>query len=183
MTHPEKYIDKVPFSDLMPEFFNRIYSSWRDIQFEKYEVMYELMKKYEIDLGLSLDIGCGPFYLQEFFEEKGVEAEFICIDIDKDLKTSSYDFLIADGNRLPFKSETFDTVFIVDSLHFINRFEDVYNVLKFNGYIFVSTFVNIYNYELKRDEVEKKLKRFEILENFLNKGREYELVVLAAKHL
>ncbi len=162
-------------------YFGKIYSSWREIQWEKYEVVYKLIKKYEIDPGLSLDIGCGPFYLQEFFEEKGLDVEFVCIDIDESLKTTKYDFLIADGNLLPFKGEVFDSVFVIDSVHFIVEFSGIYKVLKLNGYVFVLTFVNDYNYSIKSAEVNEKLKDFKIIESFLSRGRETELVTLARK--
>ncbi len=162
-------------------YFNKIYSAWRSIQREKYEAIYKMIKKHGIKVGLALDVGCGPFYLQEFFEEKGYFADFICIDIDKELSTLRYKFLFADGNKLPFKREIFDTVFIIDSIHFIEDFADIYGVLKLNGHLFAATFVNDHNIISKKEEMERKLRKFEIIDNIVNNGKEKELIFLVKK--
>ena len=165
-------------------FFNRIYDSWKKVQMEKYEVIYGMIKKHGIKLGLSLDVGCGPFYLQEFFKEKDDYVNFICIDVDKELRsinTNKYKFLFADGNMLPFKEESFDTVFIIDSTHFIRNFSGINRVLKLNGHLFATTFVNEYNIITKRRELEKKLENFEIIDEAISNGTEKELIFLAKK--
>jgi SAM-dependent methyltransferase len=162
-------------------YFKKIYSSWKNIQEKKYEVILELLNKNRINLSkkLILDLGCGPFFFEEFLEKNKIETKnFILLDKDKELDRKR-NFVIADFNNLPFKSEIFHIVFCIDSFHFLNNFNELKRVVKKGGILLISQFLR-----MNEDELLKKLKEFDdfkVLDEFLFNWKEREIIILLRK--
>lgn len=165
-------------------FFSGIYSSWTEIQNEKYLKMLEVLKKEKIKLygkKKILDIGCGPFYFEKFLEERGISSDnFTCIDTEPQ-KVRDRNFLMADGGHLPFRDSSFSIIFCIDSLHLIPDASDIRRVMKKNGHLIAASFFNLQNQKLIETGMEKKLNRFKILRKTILKGRENELIMLCRK--
>ncbi|UCD13364.1 MAG: class I SAM-dependent methyltransferase [Thermoplasmatales archaeon] len=80
---------------------------------------------------IILDVGCGTGYFTSLF--KGHFTHVVGLDLSKNMikvaKKSfehvgmyeTTDFLIADGEFLPFKNYSFDTTFCIDFLHHVNN--------------------------------------------------------------
>lgn len=143
-------------------FFSRVYESWHKMQKRKYSIL----KKLNLS-GRILDIGCGPF-----FKNSGI----IGLDIDKNCRPT----VIADGNELPFRENSFDTVISIDAIHLIKS-KDFRRVLKPDGFALLSIFFNRQNYNEKRSMLRKKLNGFEIIDEFTIDDKESEYFVLARK--
>lgn len=165
-------------------FFSGVYSSWTEIQNEKYLKILDLLKKEKITLygkKKILDIGCGPFYFEKFLEEGGISTKnFTCVDSEKQA-SSERNFILSDGSFLPFKDSSFSIIFCIDSLHLIPDVSDIHRVMKRGGHIIVSSFFNLQNQELIESGMGKKLNRFKILKKTIMKGRENEIIMLCKK--
>jgi len=162
-------------------YFQKIYYSWKKIQEKKYEIILELLNKNNVKISdkLILDLGCGPFFFEEFLEKNKIETKnFILLDKDKEL-AKKRNFVIADINNLPFKSETFDILFCIDSFHFLNNVSDLKRVIRKKGIILISQFLRMNDNELL-----KKLKEFDdfkVLDEFLFNCKEKEIIILLRK--
>jgi len=162
-------------------FFSKIYKSWRNIQKEKYEKIFDSIK-FELENKRILDIGSGSCYLEEFLSNKGIR-NIIALDIDRGMieqRDIDIPLILADGNSLPFKDYVFDLIISIDSIHLIKK-NDFSGILKKNGFVLFSIFFNKENYEEKKNLLKEKLKSFEIINEFEIKGRENEYFVLAKK--
>ncbi len=159
-------------------FTSKIYDSWKDIQKRKYE---EIFNRVDLELlsGKILDIGFGSGFFQEFLKEKGIKSDMIRIDVDRKAKHGR-GTLLADGNKLPFKSEKFDSVISIDSMHFIKT-NDFKRVLKKKGFALLSLFFNDQNHEDVRNSLMEKLNGFKIIKEFDIFEKENEYVVVARK--
>ncbi len=115
-------------------FFDKIYESWREIQYEKFSKIFGILQGLE---GKTvLDVGCGDMFLEEFLKSKGINAHIISVDVK--MPNHIYGkFVLADGNFLPFKN-VFDAVIVFDSGHLFNL-ERVKDVVVENGEIIVAT--------------------------------------------
>jgi len=148
-------------------FTSKIYSKWmKEVQFEKYEDMKEVLPEMK---GRILDVGIGPGWFEEFF---GIET--IGVDVDKNSKAR----VIAHGDFLPFKSEVFDFVVCLDTVHLIKG-SDIERVLKKGGVLVVSHFMR------EGEDVEKKLlnifPKFKLLKKKVAGKREKDLVLVMQK--
>lgn len=169
-------------------FFSKIYKSWEGIQEEKYRKM---LLGFDKDLlaaafsGRVLDVGAGSGLLERFLQKEGFDLYgWVCLDPDHDmLKGGEWKFpferMVGDGNHPPFKPESFDNLVCLDSIHLIK--EDFFWVLKRGGSIMISIFCNPDNIEEKRKSLKKRLEGMELLEEFVARGRESEIFVLARK--
>jgi SAM-dependent methyltransferase len=169
-------------------FFSKIYKSWEGIQEEKYRKM---LLGFDKDLlaatfsGRVLDVGSGSGLLERFLQKEGFDLYgWACLDPDHDMLKEgewkhSFKGMLGDGNHLPFKPESFDNLVCLDSIHLIR--EDFLWVLKRGGSIMISIFCNPDNMKEKRKSLEKRLKGLEILDEFVSRGRESEIFILARK--
>lgn len=153
-------------------FSSQVYASWKEIQEEKYKII--LQRFPEIFSGLILDIGSGKGYLEKFLADNKIGANIVCIDIEKPAT------LLASGDKLPFKDNSFDTVISIDTMHLIKS-KDFERVLKKGGLVLFTLFFNQENCSSKKKLIEEKLSGFEILSSTTAEGRENEYMVLARK--
>jgi len=162
-------------------FSSKIYKSWKNIQKDKYENIFDSIK-FELRNKRILDIGSGSCYLEEFLSNRDIR-NIIALDINKEMiRQSNIDtpIIVADGNELPFKNSVFDLVISIDSIHLIEK-NDFKRVLRKNGFVLLSTFFNKENYEEKKNLLKEKIKSFEITKEFAIEGKENEYFVLAQK--
>jgi len=162
-------------------YFKKIYSSWKILQEKKYNMILKLLNKHRIKFNkkLILDLGCGPFFFEKFLEKNKIKTKnFILLDKDKDL-IKKRNFVIADFNYLPFKSEIFDIVFCIDSFHFLNNIHEIKRVLRKDGILLISQFLRMDNSELLKKL--KLLDDFKVLDEFLFNWREREIIILLRK--
>ena len=104
-------------------FFRKIYGSWEGIQKQKHEKIFKAMRA----LGArppGIDIGAGVFMFKYPFD-------FVRVDIQGNVD------VLADGSRLPFRHETFNTTLSVDSLHLFS-WKEAERVLAKGGMMFAS---------------------------------------------
>ncbi len=149
-----------------------IYGSWKPAQEEKYKAIVARFPGFFS--GLVLDIGGGPGYLEEFLQRIGTKAEIICTDIRKPSG------VIADGNKLPFKDGSFDSVISIDAMHLIKE-KDFARVVKPGGLVLFGLFFNKQNYEERVRALKDKLDGFAVVGEFELHGKESECFVLAKK--
>lgn len=98
--------------------------------------------------GLLLDLGCGLGYLTRYFSRIGIEA--VGIDLSKRIKVAKHEvspsgsFVLADGVKLPFKEDCFNTVILNDVLEHIPYnlanplLNEVKRTLKVGGKLYIS---------------------------------------------
>lgn len=156
----------------MTDFFSRVYSSWDDIQKEKYEALNKILKIFE---GKKLlDIGSPDDRFLEFLKANRIEADVVAIDIE------GKPDVLGDGNHIPFPDNSFDAVVSIDAMHFIKT-NDFERILGESGIALFGIFFNNENFEEKRRMIIKKLKNFNIIDEFEIHGKENEYFVLAMK--
>ena len=153
-------------------FFSRIYGSWRNAQRDKYAWILDKVGE-GIFSGKILDIGAGPGYLGAFLAERKIPADVVALDIEKPAD------VIADGGKMPFKDDVFDTVVSVDAMHLIEGID--FRVLKKGGFALLAIFFNSANYEERKALLKNKLGGFQVISEFELRGRENEYVILGRK--
>ncbi len=126
--------------------------------------------------GLILDVGCGPGVLEKYLNT-------IALDVNEDyLKGIKGKRVKGSGNAIPFKSNVFDWVFCIDTIHLLKNAGEMIRVLKKHGKLVVSIFCNEHNLEEKKKYLKSFLKDLEIVEEFLIKTeKEWDFVVIARK--
>lgn len=165
-------------------FFSRIYKSWEGIQEEKYRM---IMQGFSPGLlsqafnGRVLDVGAGSGFFERFLERRGANiSNWVLVDPDMDmLKETGFEKVLGDGNKLPFRPESFDSIVCLDSIHLIN--EDFFWSLKKGGLALVSIFFNKDNFGEKREFLRHRLRDLEILQELSARGKEGEISILARK--
>ncbi len=164
-------------------FFDKIYGSWKKIQFEKYSFIIEdiinfLKSKISISTLKILDVGCGPMYFEEFLDEKifldNDELKMLNwriistdIKIPKNHLTGDFSFVISNGGALPFRNKYFDLILSFDSSHLFST-NDFHRVLKSDGLAVVSLPLNI-------SGKFRKIKGLELVSEKKFYGRENEI--------
>lgn len=160
-------------------FFSEIYQSWKRIQREKYEGLWNILGKdffAAFEKKRVLDLGCGSGYFESFLRSKGVDAGIIGADVEFTKNVSP--FVIADGDSLPFRDGSFDIVVCVDTVHLLGG-SDFRRVLKENGILLMSAFFNNVNYGERAEMLKQRLNGFEILLEFEVGEREKDYVIIA----
>lgn len=158
-----------------------IYQSWHGLQKQKFVEMKKHLGSTvdEIFRGkLVLDIGCGFGYF-----EKSFKGKFVGLDNDITMlrgNVAIFPRVLGDGDKLPFKNETFDTVISIDTMHLLKN-DDFLRVLKQGGSALLSVFFNNDNYTERRDMLLSKVKGMKVVKEFDIMGREKEFVVVARK--
>jgi SAM-dependent methyltransferase len=165
-------------------FFSKIYKSWKGIQQEKYKAIMENIGSSVFDelvRGRVLDVGSGSGFFETFLERRGFGlGEWVCLDPDPDmLRGGGFSRMLGDGNRLPFRPGSFDSLVCLDSIHLIQG--DVFWALRPGGLALVSLFSNPGNLEGKRRVLMERMEGMEIVKEFLAKGKEGEIFILARK--
>ena len=165
-------------------FFSKIYKSWEGIQEEKYDRIVKGFDSRDLAWTFSgrvLDVGSGTGYFERFLKKNGFDIKkWVCLDTDAEmLRQSDFVRVLGDGNLLSFKKGIFDNLVCLDSIHLIR--EDFFWVLKNGGHALVSLFCNPGNIEEKKEYLKKRLKDFQIIGEFISKGKENEIFVLAKK--
>ena len=153
-------------------FSSQVYSSWKELQEEKYKAILENFP--QLFLGNILDIGSGSGYLEKFLADHDITAKIVCVDIEKMAG------IIADGGKLPFKDNAFDAVISIDAMHLVKG-KDFARVLKKCGFALLALFFNSENYEERKELLKAKLHGFEIIKEFEICGKENEYIIFARK--
>lgn len=154
-------------------FSEKIYANWMsDIQREKIKGILEFITPR----GRVLDLGCGAGFLENYIKD------MIALDIDLlNLKKTDNLKVLADGNNLPFKDETFDLVFCIDTLHILKEEREIRRVLTDKGEAVVSLFCNKYNIGEKFKTLKKMFKEWRIKEEFFVGKEEMDAVIICEK--
>ncbi len=165
----------------MTRFSTSIYTSWQSIQQKKFTEMKKHLGELAADIfdkKLVLDIGCGSGYF-----EKAFEGNFIGIDNSLTMlkgQVSLFQRVLGDGNSLPFRDSSFDSIISIDTMHLIQN-SDFVRVLKPGGLALLSAFYNDENYPEKKNALLQKLQPMAVLREFDVQGREKEYIVVARK--
>lgn len=176
-------------------FFSEIYKAWEKKQRKKYEKILDILKEYSIDIKncSSLNIGCNGFFLEKFLIENQFFPKcFVSIDIDKlvlkefiyfrkKLFKGKVNFILASGEAIPFRKETFSLVFCIDVAHLLKSLDEIYEIIAKNGYLILSSFFNLLDKEKIRENLITKLEKFKILKESLLFDEENEIIFLAQK--
>ena len=139
--------------DKTANFYNRRYKS---VQFEKYRRALT-----DIDLsGKVLDVGSGTGLLSEFLGKKVISCD-ISIKMLKQGKSKNVQ---ADMAKLPFKSNSFDSVLSFSALMNSNNVKEtiaeIYRVMKKEG-IFIVSYLKKFNFS---EPLENKFKLEKIID-------------------
>ncbi len=150
-------------------FTGEIYSDWmKSTQEKKYrEIILDfiLPMNSEIDLNKDrvLDIGIGKGWFEKKLRERGIESKITGLDVDKtDMAVEGIDFVIGDGDNMPFEDSSFDFVISFDTVHLLKKPEEIERVVSKGGYALISTHCNERNFKSKGDKV-KSLFDMEVL--------------------
>jgi SAM-dependent methyltransferase len=166
-------------------FFSRIYGSWRGIQEEKYRTILENIDPETFNSlvnGRVLDLGSGSGFFEDFLKGHGFDVSgWVCLDPDPDMLRECGEFhrMLGDGNRLPFRPGSFDSLVCLDAIHLLK--EDFSWVLRPGSPALVSLFCNPGNAGERRRLLKDRMRGFRIVREFLSRGRESEVFVVARK--
>jgi glycosyltransferase involved in cell wall biosynthesis/2-polyprenyl-3-methyl-5-hydroxy-6-metoxy-1,4-benzoquinol methylase len=140
-------------------------SSWYDSHYYNtkeqkinpwYKRLYENFKFYNVEELRILDNGCGSGLGLLPFVQKGIKP-FNIYGVDQSAKAIDQakinipqgNFLKGDSYNLPYQSDFFDSVLLMEVLehfeHPLDALEEIYRVLKPEGYLYLS-FPNYYNF-------------------------------------
>jgi SAM-dependent methyltransferase len=167
-------------------FTPQVYDAWDSIQQEKYEEILKTMGKDFFNSILKkrvLDIGSGSSYFERFLVSKEFNvSNVVSLDIRKDFmkKVDTEELVIGDGNKLPFKKESFDAIVSIDTMHLIKD-KDFSRVLKKGGIVLFTVFFNDSVYEERKNMIKNMLDGFEIMFEFEFHKKEKEYVIIATK--
>lgn len=175
-------------------FFAEIYEAFLgDIQEEKVrEILSKVEQSYNI-YGKIIDIGSGYGLLEreilKRFESKGKRKSLslFSLDINADYleKIGKSIKVRASGVALPFKSNAFDFVFCIDTLHILKNAYEITRVLKPKGKAVLSIFCTEHNFEERRNflsDIILKAQRLKEKESFMIKAeKEWDFVIIAEK--
>ena len=158
------------------DFCAKIYRAWMEkTQEEKIRKILRIARPY----GKILDVGCGFGVLERFIQA-------VALDINEEyLKSiSSKHRIKASGNALPFKNESFDSVFCIDTVHLLKSLKEIKRVLKKRGKLVVSIFCYAQNIDEKAKWLENLVKnnKMKIKHRFTVKtDKEWDFVIIAEK--
>ena len=154
-------------------FTGKIYEEWmREIQSKKIRGILKCIKPEP----RVLDVGCGAGFLEEY--QPGVYA----VDIDiKNLKKARARKVLADGNHLPFKSKSFNTLFCIDVIHLLRGIKELGRVLSSGGKAVVSTFCSEYNKKEKLKWLREQFKEWKKEKDFFVGEKELDAVLVVMK--
>lgn len=124
-------------------------TAWRREQRAKEAIICLKLTGHNPKSGLLLDLGCGSGYLTRYFLKLGIPA--IGVDISrrgikfaKKKIAPSGSFILADGVKLPFREEYFNTIILNDVLEHVPynlanpMLNEVKRTLKVDGKLYIS---------------------------------------------
>jgi len=123
-------------------------TAWKREQRAKEAITCLKLTDHNPKSGLLLDLGCGQGYLTRYFLKLGIEA--VGVDISRKLiknakeNVPSRSFVSADGVKLPFREESFNTVILNDVLEHVPynlanpMLNEVERTLKVGGKLYIS---------------------------------------------
>lgn len=158
------------------DFCVKIYRKWmKNTQEEKIRKILDIVKPN----GRILDIGSGFGVLEKFLPA-------IAVDINEEyLKNSPGMYKIkASGDAIPFKNESFDFVFCIDTIHLLKNPKEMKRVLKKDGKLVVSIFCYAQNIKEKSEWLERLVKNIgmKIEHKFtVETEKEWDFVIIAKK--
>jgi len=133
----------------MPNIRREKATAWRREQRAKEAITCLKLTGHSPKLGLLLDLGCGQGYLTRYFLKLGIEA--IGLDVSRELIkvakekiVPSGSFILADGVKLPFTEECFNTIILNDVLEHVpynlanSMVNEVKRTLKVSGKLYIS---------------------------------------------
>lgn len=154
-------------------FMNNGYIANENKQYAKFELKNNIYQKNSVKLLLEvignidcnnkqiIEIGCGRggniYYINSFFKPQLVVGIDLCIEnlsFCNKKKLPNTTFYVADAERIPFASESFDiAVNIESSIHYpsiMEFFNNIYRILKKGGYFLYTDILSIQKFELLR---------------------------------
>lgn len=150
---------------------DRIYERWMgEVQRRKIEFLLSAVRPG----GLVLDVGAGPGFLSEYIP-------VVSVDVSEAVLSAKGYRVIGSGNRLPFKTGTFDFVFCLDAFHFLSGAGELERVLKHGGKLVISQFTTRYDEGKTLYEIEKTLESTRPVDRFFLRDPEPEVVLVAEK--
>ena len=137
-------------------------SSWENIQNDanllRYLTICREVASFVDDDGVVIDLGCGPGIATFFLGELGVRCVGVELQQHDTFTSMDRNFVIYDGNNLPFREQSIDAVLLIGVLEHVGVSRDhsrqderqrllksVVRVLKKGGYLFVYYFPNKYS--------------------------------------
>ncbi len=157
-------------------FYAEIYQKW--LGATQREKIRQILKKLS-PKGKILDLGSGFGVLEHF-------VDAVAVDINENYlrKTEAKRRVKASGDALPFKNETFDLVFCIDTVHLLKNHGEIERVLKRGGRLVISVFCYRQNFEERADWLRRIVKAMELKaeQEFLVKTEtEWDFVIVARK--
>ena len=90
--------------------------------------------------GMTLDVGCRNGPLREYLASP---ASYVGLDITRKWWDGTFDLVVADATKLPFKAGSFDNVAALELVEHLfdprTFIEEAYRVLKSDGFLVIST--------------------------------------------
>ena len=135
--------------------YNSKFPLTRNLFWNRIETAIDLAQIKDDDA--VLDIGCNKGYLLKNIREYNTKCT--CYGVDIELHSNQLDFIncylgISDAKHLPFPNETFDVVFVLDTLEHIKEVDvailEIQRVLTSNGVVILSGPTETWFYKLCR---------------------------------
>lgn len=159
-----------------------IYSSWENIQNKKYKEIQKAFDLRIIEKGMTLDIGSGNGYFENFLEKNGMNTEnIVCLEKNKKMLGNQKNLVLGDGNNLPFKDNFFHTIICIDTIHLIKNKQEIKRVLKKNGIFIVTLFCNDRNKDKKRESLVKDFSEMRLIYEDIFNLKEKEIFMVFEK--
>lgn len=155
-------------------FSGKIYKTWMGgIQEEKIKGILEEVEP----ANRVLDIGCGPGFLEKFIDD----SFLVDVDLENLKKASGDGFkVLADGSYLPFRDESFKTIFCIDTIHLLNTERikrEIKRVLS-DGTAVISLFCNEHNKSEKMNELKAPFEDLKMEKEFFVGEGEIDAVIV-----
>ncbi len=170
-------------------FTSEIYSDWmKSTQGKKYKDVFldfilPLKGNMDLEKDKILDIGIGKGWFEKKLHERGVRTEVFGLDVEKtDLATDSVNFIVGDGDYMPFKDSCFDMVISFDTIHILKNPGEIERVIKKGGFALISTYCNERNFKEKAQRIKSLFGMKELKEGLVgDPNEEMSYVVLFKK--
>ena len=151
-------------------FTGMIYKNWMEtFQLKKMEGIIDKIK-FEDKI---LDVGYGAGFLESL-----VHNVFALDTQIHQLENPTAINVCGSGNCLPFKTDTFKTVFCIDVIHLLNGIRELLRVLDEDGILILTSFCNSYNKLDKLKELLEYTKEIQVIDTFFVGVKELDAVIV-----